>query len=119
MYGIFVSDAHLRLVVLRGGLAGLELLKVPVADLHVAVVLVQALGEGLGGALAVVGTTPLVVLLGRGLDLLLRSGSRLGGAAGEEAADSMADGGAYSNTTTAKRTVSQYSGLKGRSESLP
>jgi hypothetical protein len=43
--------------------------------------------------------------------LLLRSGSRLGGAAGEEAADSMADGGAYSNTAARELSV-QHSGLR-------
>jgi hypothetical protein len=41
----------------------------------------------------------------------LRSGSRLGGAAGEEAADSMADGGAYSNTAARELSV-QHSGLR-------
>lgn len=88
-----------HLVVLGSSLAGLELLKVPIADLHVAAVLVHARGELLGGALAV-GGAPLVVLLrGSGLDLLLRRGSSLRGAAGEHAADGMANGGTDRDTT--------------------
>lgn len=81
----------------RGGssLAGLELLEVPVADLHVALVVVHALGKGLRGAGAVV---VVVLLLGGslGLDLL---GSGLRGAAAEEAANGVADGGTDSDTT--------------------
>jgi hypothetical protein len=77
---------HAPLVLAGGSLASLELLKVPVADLHVAAVLVEALCEALGGAGAVV---VLVVLLGSGLGL---DGSGFGGAAAEEAADGMADG---------------------------
>lgn len=82
------------LVLAGGGLAGLELLEVPVADLHVAAVVIQALGEALGGAGAVV---ELLLLLGLllGLELL---GRGLGGAAGEEAADGVADGGADGDT---------------------
>lgn len=94
------------LVGLSSSLASLELLKVPVADLHVATVLVHALGELLGGSLAVV--APLLLLL-RLLLVLIRClrvvllGSRLGGAAArEEAADGVADGGANGNTTVAQ-----------------
>lgn len=79
-----------------GSLAGLELLEVPVADLHVAVVLVHALCEVLRGARAVV---VVLVLGGRGGGG--SSGSRGGfrRAAGEEAADGVADRGADSDTT--------------------
>lgn len=77
-----------------GGLAGLELLEVPVADLHVAAVVVHALGEALRGAGAVV---VLLLVLGGLLGLHLLGGG-LGGAAGEEAADGVADGGANGDT---------------------
>jgi hypothetical protein len=78
-----------RLVVLGSCLAGLQLLQVPVADLHVAILLVHAGRELLGGTGAVVGVVVLVILGWRGLDL---SGRRLcGGAAAEHAADGMAD----------------------------
>lgn len=86
-----------HLVLAGGSLAGLELLHVPSADRHVALVLVHAVGEALGGEGAV--GAPLVVLgllrgLGRGL------GGCLGRAAtAEHAADRVADGGAYGNTT--------------------
>lgn len=84
----------LSLVLAGRSLAGLELLEVPVADLHVAAVLVEALCEVLGGAGAVV--VLLLVLLGRGLGLDGSGG--FGGAAGEEAADCVADGGADGDT---------------------
>lgn len=82
------------LVLTSSSLAGLELLEVPVADLHVAALLVHALCELLGGAGAVV--APLLggrglargdggVVLGRGL------GGR-GGAAAEHAANGVANG---------------------------
>lgn len=74
-------------------LASLELLEIPVADLHVAAVLVQALCEALGGAGTVV---VLLVLLGRSLGLDRSSG--FGGAAAEEAAEGVADGGADGDT---------------------
>ena len=93
------------LVVLGSSLAGLELLKVPVADLHITLVVVHALRELRGGALAVAGV-PLVVLGGSGLGLDglgLGSGSRLGGAAGEEAADGVADGGTDRNTAVERK----------------
>lgn len=78
---------HPLLLVLAGSsLASLELLKVPVADLHVAAILVEALCEVLGGTGAVV---VLLLLLGSGLGL--DGSSRLGGAAAEEAADGVAD----------------------------
>lgn len=87
-------------VLASGGLAGLELLEVPAADLHVARVVVHALGEVLRGARAVVAPLALVrVLLVRLRVDLLRSGlGRRGGAAAEETADGVADGGAYRDT---------------------
>lgn len=87
-------------------MASLELLEVPVANLHVAAVVVQALGEGLCGAGAVVSilllllVILLLVLLGSlGLHLLGRR-SLFGRAAAEETTDGVADGGADSDTTT-------------------
>jgi hypothetical protein len=91
-----------HLVLAGGGLAGLELLKVPVADLHVAVVVIHALGEALGGAGAVV--APFAVLRLRVDGALLRG--LLDGAAAtarEETADGVADGGA--DRDTAARTI--------------
>ena len=85
------------LVVLRRGLTSLELLKVPVADRHVAVVLIHALGEVLRGALAVVLSLPVVgglLVLRDGGGVGLGRGSSLRGAAAEEAADGVTDGGA-------------------------
>lgn len=81
-----MCDSNNNLVGTGSSLAGLELLKVPVADLHVAVVVVHALCKVLGGAGAVV----VGLLLGSGLGLD-GGGSGLGGAAGEEAADGVAD----------------------------
>lgn len=78
------------------GLAGLELLEVPVADLHVASVVVHALGEALNCAGAVVVLLLLVVLL-LGLDLLGRGLRR---AAAEEAAEGVADRGANCDTSS-------------------
>lgn len=79
-----------NLVLASSSLAGLELLEVPAADLHVALLLVHALGEGLRGALAVV--APLVLLLLRvGLRLGRRFGRCAAAAAAEEAADGVAD----------------------------
>lgn len=83
LYPTSFSSSHLykihhitlaTLVRASSSLAGLELLKVPVANLHVALVVVHALGESLRGAGAVV--VAVLVLLGGslGLDLL---GSRL------------------------------------------
>jgi hypothetical protein len=86
-----------HLVRLGSSLAGLELLKVPVADLHVATVLVHALREALRGTGAVV--SPLL-LLGALLGLLRLSLDLLGrGAAAEETADRVADGRAHRHTT--------------------
>ncbi|KAI9163482.1 UBX7 UBX (ubiquitin regulatory X) domain-containing [Paramyrothecium foliicola] len=94
------SFSSLLGVLAGGSLAGLELLEVPVADLHVAVVLVHALGEVLGGALAVVVGVPRLLLgSGLGLDGLGSGLSRGGGAAAEKATDGVADGGADGNTT--------------------
>lgn len=75
------------LVLTGSSLAGLELLQVPAADLHVAAVLVEALCEVLGGTGAVV-----VLLLLLGIGLGLNGSSRFGRAAAEEAADGVADG---------------------------
>lgn len=69
-----------------GGLASLELLKIPVADLHVSVVLIHALCKVLGDAGAVVLVPGLLLGSGLGLD----GGSSLGGTAGEETADGVA-----------------------------
>lgn len=62
--------------------------------------LVHALGEVLGGGLAVV-VAPRLLLSGLGLDGggLGRGLSGGGGAAAEEATDGVADGGADSDTT--------------------
>lgn len=85
-------------------MASLELLEVPVADLHVAAVFVQALGESLGGASAVVSilllllVILLLVLLGS-LGLHGLGGRSLFGRAAEETTDGVADGGADSDTT--------------------
>lgn len=96
-------DRCLHLVGLGSSLAGLELLKVPVADRHVATLLVHALGEVLRGAGAVVRLALVLVVVVRVIVLLLhgRSGgglSRCRGAAAEHAADGVADGGAYCDT---------------------
>jgi hypothetical protein len=91
----------LRLVLAGSSLAGLELLEVPVADLHVAAVLVEALCEVLGGTGAVV---VLLLLLGGGLGL--DGGSGLGGATAEEAADGVADGRANGDTAMSEKHVS-------------
>jgi len=63
-------------------LASLQLLQVPIADGHVAAVLIHALGELLGrfGAVA----APSLLLLGGRRIGLGRGGSRLAGAASEE-----------------------------------
>lgn len=85
------------LVLAGGGLARLELLEVPVADLHVAALLVHALVELQCGRLAVVAEILLRVLCLR-LDGLLGRGLGGRGAAGEEAADGVADGRADGDT---------------------
>lgn len=87
---------YTSLVVLRRSLAGLELLEVPVADLHVTIVVIHALREVLGSALAVVRSVPVVrglVVLRDGGGVRLRGGSGFRGAAAEPATDSVADGG--------------------------
>jgi hypothetical protein len=89
--------ANWYLVLLGSLLASLELLKVPVADLHVAVMVVHAFSEALGGTGAVV--VGLVLVLARHVGLLL--GESLGGgraATAEEAADGVADCRAYCYT---------------------
>lgn len=88
-----------RLVRGSGGLAGLELLKVPVADLHVTAVVVHALGEALDRAGAVVVLLQLILGLLLSLDLMRRGLRR---AAAEETADGVADGGADSDTAERK-----------------
>lgn len=104
IYRIIILYPSLRLVLASGGLASLELLKVPVADLHVAAVLVEALCEVLGGAGAVV---VLLVLLGGGLGLDGSGG--LGGAAREEAADCVADGRADGDTSSSAGHLAKQS----------
>lgn len=96
-----------HLVGAGGSLASLELLKVPVADLHVAVVVVHALCKVLGGTGAVV----VGLLLGSGLGLD-GGGSGLGGSAREETADGVADRGADSDT--AVRIEVSYTCLEER-----
>jgi hypothetical protein len=100
-----------HLVLAGSGLAGLKLVEVPAADLHVALVVVHALGEVLGGTGAVV-----AVLLGlvlRGLLGLRGLGSR--GAATEEAAYGMADGGANRDTSSCAGHLAEETGaLRGR-----
>ena len=83
------------LVLAGSSLAGLELLEVPAADLHVATLLIHALGELDGGALAVVVAELLLVLRGLRLDGGLLGG--FGGAA-KETAEGVADGRANSDT---------------------
>lgn len=76
------------LVLGRHGLAGLELLEVPLAGAHVVAVGFEALCEGLGIGLAGgsggrdggVGVHGLLVVLGSGLGSLLGGGGGLGGA---------------------------------------
>lgn len=87
------------LVLASSGLAGLELVEVPVADRHVAVVLVHALGEGEGGSLAVVA---LLLLSGLSLHGGLGRGLGSGGAAAKETADGVTDGGTDSDTAIDK-----------------
>ena len=85
------------LVLARRGLADLELLEVPAADLHVAALLVHALGELLRSALAVVAPRAVVLLALLALRLhgaLLGLGGR-GRAAAEETADGVPDGRAH------------------------
>lgn len=84
------NTSRLRGVLGGGGLAGLELLEVPAADLHVARVVVHALGKGLGGAGAVVAPFAVGLLGLGGLDGRGLLGRRR--AAAEEAADGVANG---------------------------
>ncbi len=83
-----------NLVWAGSGLAGLELLEVPVADLHVAAIVVHALGEALDRAAAVVLLLLWLIVLLLGLDLL---GGRLRRAATKETAEGMADRGTNSD----------------------
>lgn len=85
-----------RLVLAGSGLAGLQLLQVPPADLHVSAVVVHALGEAGRRGGAVVAPLALLLRLDVGLLGLLDGGGR---AAAEEAADGVADRGAYRYTT--------------------
>lgn len=115
MLSLYRFSSHVRLhrsaqtstlghLLAGSSLASLELLKVPIADLHVATVLIHAVGEALGSTSAVVGV-PGLVLGGLSLDgCSRRCGSGLGGAAGEEATDGVADRRTDSNT--AGRVVS-------------
>lgn len=101
------------LVVGGGGLAGLQLLEVPRASLHVALVLIQALSELLSVDVAVPGLP--VVLLWSGLGVV-DSGlwGSLGGAATEETTDGMADGGADCDTAVSLLVCGQRSSLPPR-----
>jgi hypothetical protein len=82
-----------------------QLIQVPAADLHVATMLVHACRELLRRAGTVVAPAAVLLLLGLRIDLtLLGWGGR--GAAAEEAADCVADGGTYGDA--AARCVSPY-----------
>lgn len=103
------------LVLASSSLARLELLEVPATDLHVSRVVVHALSEVLRRARAVVAPLALLTLTLLHLRVdLLRCGlcRRFGGAAAEEAADGVADGGAYCDTTI-RSCVSIVFGLEG------
>ncbi|ROW10310.1 hypothetical protein VMCG_02123 [Cytospora schulzeri] len=106
-------NGNSRLVLAGSRLAGLELLEVPAADAHVALVLVHAAGEALGGVGAV--GAPLVVLLG-GLGGGLGGGGLGAGGAAEHAADGVADRGAYGDTTVAGRVCCWEVGAAGARE---
>jgi len=87
-----------HLVLASSTLAGLQLIKVPSTDLHVAVVLIQTLREGHGlVSTPIRASRVLVSLLSLSLDRLLLC--RCSRAATEEATDGVADGGADSDTT--------------------
>lgn len=103
MYNPNLKCLRTTLVGLCGLLAGLELLEVPAADLHVAVVLGHAVGEVLCVDLAA-SATVLLALSGDLLGLLLLNWLR--GASAEEAANGVADGGADGNT--AVQRVNRY-----------
>lgn len=93
----------MNLVLASSGLAGLQLLQVPPADLHVAALLVHALGELLRGAGTVVAPRRVAGVLGTvGLQAVVLRFGRQGlaaAAAAEEARDGVADGRAYRDTT--------------------
>jgi hypothetical protein len=90
-----------------------QLVEIPVANLHIAAVVVHALGELRGG----LGALPLLALRilcrgGRGLLL----GWRCGGAAREETADCVADGRADGDTTALRENPwSANNGFPGNS----
>lgn len=104
------------LVLLRRLLTRLQLIQIPPADIHIPLILRHAVGILLdihragptSRRLAVVGGRAVVearvhgaagLCVGiRGLLVLLGSGGRLGGAAAEEAADCVPDGGADGDT---------------------
>ncbi len=81
------------------GVCAYQLVQIPSADAHVAAVLVHALGELLRRAGAVVAPAA-VLLLGRGRCL---DGLGRGAGTAEEAADSVADGRSYRDTTVIVR----------------
>lgn len=82
---ISTSCLAVHLVLLSSSLASLELLEVPSADLHVAAVLVQALGELLGGAGAIVAPLLALVVGLAGNGVVLVDGVGGGGAGAAEA----------------------------------
>lgn len=96
---ISISCRH-PLVLRSSLLARLQLIQIPPADGQAALVLIHALAEvvdvRLAGA-ALVGSLALLVLL-REVGVLGRGLGGRGGAAAEEAADGVADGGAYCDT---------------------
>ena len=103
-YNSSFTCTHLRAVataILSSSLlASLELIKVPAANVQVTLVLVHALTETLDllathSRLLVGGVVVLRLADGTGLGF-----GGLGRAATEHAANGVADGGAYSNTTT-------------------
>lgn len=95
-------DSHLVLPCCS--LACLQLIQVPPANAHIAVLFIHALPEALDVVLAcggrlLLGVGVLTVIVGSGCLLLLLLGRSLGGATAEEAADGVTDGGAYRDTT--------------------
>lgn len=86
-----------HLILPRHPLAVLQLLQIPIANLHIPAILIQALCKVLGvqlarrHPLAIVRLTSLLRRCGRGRGLLRR---RRGPPAAEEPADRVADGGA-------------------------
>lgn len=99
-----IPFCNIHLVLASSRLAGLQLLQVPPANLHVSAVVIHALGEACCRTRAVV--APFVLLLRLGADLLLWLLGRGGGTAAEEATDGVADRRAYCYTAVEVSIVS-------------